>query len=107
MKKIFIKIFFIVIIVFVSLIIISKWQTKSFNGSVDGWYHEDGVFYVVTGDNEYNEVTEATWVINNILGMAIMIFYFLFGICFIIFMVTYVLPFIWKESKRALGGYKE
>jgi len=99
MKKIFIRLFFVIIIFTIFLIILLKYQTNKLNGDAVSGYHNEGKYYILTYDKEYKEVSRTAWYFNKLIWRMTIIFSLLLGICFIIFMVVYFFPFVIKESK--------
>ena len=106
MKKKFLLIFFVIIILFVFFIILVNWHQKKINGGADGGYYSEGHYYIYTYSDEFKEVTKTTWYISKVLWRVLIVFYFLFGICFIIFMLTIAFPFIIKLNKEFIKENK-
>jgi len=86
------------------LIIISKYHTNKLNGVAEEGYHNEETFYILTYDKEYKEVSRIAWYLNKIIWRMTIIFSLLLGICFIIFMVIYIFPFVIKKLKGLLTG---
>ena len=71
------------------------------NGAAfDGGYHNNEFYYILTYDQEYKEVSKTTWHLNNTIWITTIIFYFLSGISFIIFMSYFIV----KKYMRMLKG---
>jgi len=100
LKKIFPKIFITVIFSSILLIIILNYQTKKINGDALSGYHDEGVYYILTDNNEYKEVSRAVWYFNSALWIMTVISWLLLIICFCIFSIVYFFPFIRRENKN-------
>ena len=107
-RKVFFKIYILIIVLTIIFYNLLNSQTNKLNGgALDRGYHIEGVYYILTYDMEYKEVPKLTWYFNKVLWITVIVLIILSGLGMVIFISTYIIPFSIKESIRALKGYKD
>jgi hypothetical protein len=82
-------------------------QTIELDGDAISGYREADSYYILTGEENYKEVTKRLWYFNRVLWIITISFSFLTGIGFMFFIFAYIIPFVINESKQSLNQYKK